>query len=433
MFDSCFVSHNTKKAKRAAFLIPVLLIGWSCSNKEEAVPEAAAPVQVATVARKTIQHIVSADAALYPMHQADVMPKISAPVAKFLVDRGDYVQAGQLIATLENHDLLAAEAGAVAKVAQAQANLRTTAAATVPQEEVKARDDVAAATQQVAAAQKLVESRRHLYEQGALARKLLDEAEVSYAQAEATLHTAREHLKALQTISGHEEIATAQAQLAAAQADLRSAQAQVAYSEVRSPIGGIVAARPLYPGDMATTGQPLVTIMDVSRVVARANVPQREVNAIHVGDRATIGPAAGAFTVPGRVTVVSPATTPSTTTVEVWVEADNPHNELRPGGTVRTNIVAATIPNAVVVPEAALVASPEGGTVVWTVADGRANPRPVTIGTREGNAVQILSGVAPGQQVITAGALGLEADAKVRIEQSAPPTLSESEHVGRKP
>jgi HlyD family secretion protein len=402
-------------------LLSLLLATAACSKKEEPETEAAAPVQVALAVRDTIHRVVAADAVIFPVDQANVMSKISAPVTKFHVNRGDHVKAGQLIATLENRDLVAAVAAAKAQLAQAEANLRTVASSTVPEAETRALTDVQTAQEQVNTSQKLLESRRKLYEEGAIARKLVDEAEVAYTQAKAQLDVSREHQRIIQHTANREQIAAAQAQVEAARAQLQSAEAQLAYSEVRSPIGGIVSDRPLYPGDMASTGQPLATIVDISRVVARANVPQSQASTLKVGDPATIIVASGNLEVPGKVIVVSPATDPSSTTIQVWVESNNPKEQLKPGVTVRAEVVAQTIPSAVVVPVTALLPASEGsGAVVVTVAGNTAHIRPVTVGAREGDKVQILSGVQPGEAVVTTGGLGLEEGAKVRVVPANP-------------
>ncbi len=404
--------------KTILLLSPLLLVISACSKKEAPEAEVAAPVQVTAAARETMHRIVIADAVIFPVDQANVMSKVSAPVAKFYVNRGDHVKAGELIARLENRDLTAAVAAAKAQLAQSEANLRTVTSSTVPEAEIKAKTDVQAAQEQLDAAQKLVESRRKLYQEGALARKLVDEAQVAFAQAKAQLETAQEHLRASQSVGNREQIVTARAQVDAAQAQLQAAEAQVAYSEVRSPISGIVADRPLYPGDMASTGQPLATIVDISRVVARANVPQTEASAVHVGDPATVKETSGTLELPGKVTVVSPAADPNSTTMQVWVQSANPGEKLKPGISVRAEILAQTIPDATVVPASAILSGPEGGTTVVTVsADHKATVRPVTLGAREGDKVQILSGIAPGDQVVTTGGLGLENGAGVRIVQ----------------
>ena len=123
---------------------------------------------------------------------------------------------------------------------------------------------------------------------------------------------------------------------------------QLSYAQIHSPIAGVVADRPVYPGEMAASGTPLVSIVDISQVVARANVPVKEAASIKVGRPARIAGPDG--DIPGKVTVVSPAVDPNTTTVEVWVQAANPGEKLKPGGTVRVAIIAETIQNTIVVP-----------------------------------------------------------------------------------
>src|SRR6266851_10374733 len=85
-----------------------LLAVSGCSKKAQKEAEPIVPVQVTAVRQDSIRRIVTADAVLYPQDQAAVMPKISAPVGKFLVNRGDHVRRGQLLAVLENRDLQAA-------------------------------------------------------------------------------------------------------------------------------------------------------------------------------------------------------------------------------------------------------------------------------------------------------------------------------------
>jgi HlyD family secretion protein len=416
---------------RAAIALTVLLAG--CGKKEEKEVEAPAPVQVAPVERATMHKIVEADAVLWARDQASVMPKISAPVQKFLANRGDHVKAGQLIAVLENRDLRASASASKGQLDQAEANLRTTTGVTVPEAIVKARTDVTSAQQQVDAAQKLLESRRNLFQQGALARRLVDEAQVQYAAAAAALATAQEHLRAQQSVGNQEQVKTAQAQVESARGSFQSAEAQVAYSEVRSPITGVISDRPLFAGDLASTGQPLFVVMDISRIVARANVPQTEAVSVKVGQPATIRLTDRAFEVPGKVTVVSPATDPASTTVQVWVEAPNPNEQLKPGTSVRVAITVATLNDATVVPATAIVPAEEGGSAVVTVSGSNtAHQKKVEVGVREGDKVQIVSGVSPGDQVIVVGAVGLEDKAKVRIVKPGEKDEDEKDDKGGK-
>ena len=409
-------------ARRIVFvaLSALALFGCGKSKGKEGGEEneAASPVQVEAARRGPIDHIVTADAVLYPVNQSNVTTKIAAPVERVLVNRGDHVRAGQLLAVLENRDLTAAVGESRGQVEAAQAAYQTTTGATVPEDRTKAQADVQAGAQTLDAARRLYENRVALQKQGALAQKLVDDARVAMAQAQSQYETAQRHLEALNQVSQREQIAAAKAQVDSAQAHLSSAEAQLSYARITSPITGIVADRPVYPGEMAGSGSAVATIVDISRVIARANVPVKEAAAIRVGRPATITGAQGS--IGGKVTVVSPAVDPSTTTVEVWVQAANPGERLKPGGTVRISINAETIQNAVLVPAAALLNSDEGGQMVLVVSsDSLAHERKVNVGVQQGDTVQIVSGVNEGENVITQGGLGLEDKAKVVVQKPA--------------
>src|SRR5439155_23354183 len=123
----------------------------ACGSKEKETPPVV-PVQVAPAIRGSIRQIVTADAILYARDQANIMPKISAPVRRFLVNRGDHVKQGQLLAVLENRDLVGGAVASKGQYAQAEANYRTTASASVPEQVTKAQADVEAARQALDAA-----------------------------------------------------------------------------------------------------------------------------------------------------------------------------------------------------------------------------------------------------------------------------------------
>src|SRR5579871_4973179 len=109
----------------------VLALLAACGKKEAEKEKAPPPVQVTAVSQATIQRIVSGDGALFPIDQANLMPKITAPVQHFYVNRGDHVKRGQLLGILENRDLVAAAAESQGAVEQAESNLRTTEVSTV--------------------------------------------------------------------------------------------------------------------------------------------------------------------------------------------------------------------------------------------------------------------------------------------------------------
>jgi RND family efflux transporter MFP subunit len=167
--------------------------------------------------------------------------------------------------------------------------------------------------------------------------------------------------------------------------------------------------------------------MDVSNVVARVNVPSSEAVMVKPGQEASLKLSDGGMEFPGTVVVVSPATDPNSATLQVWIRIPNPGERLKPGATVHASIVTETIKNAMLVPQAAILPGEEGGTAVLVVSsDSVAHKRNVQLGVRQGDKVQVVNGVLPGEDVVTVGGMGVDDKAKVKIiEATAPPTEEE--------
>ena len=408
---------------RLCFCVALGATVTACARKEEAASEPVTPVQVAEVVKGTIHDIVTADAVLYPKDQANINAKISAPVRRFLVNRGDHVKQGQLVAELENRDLVAAATESRGQLDQAESNARVTTAS-VPEQMTKAQTDVDAARAATDAAQKLLDSRQQLFGR----RHRPEAGRRSAGRARAGAGAARHRPATSGRAAGRRPAGNGQgaaAQVEAARGHHETAQAQVAYSEIRSPITGVVTDRPVYAGEMANAGMPLLTVVDMSSIVARVNLSQTQAKNVKVGNEATLTPIDGTAEVSGKVTIVSPAVDPNSTTVQVWVQAVNPGERLRAGASVHVTIVAATIDGATTVPASAILPAEEGGTMVVTIDEtNTANHTKVQEGVREGDRVQVLmelqpdgtiEGVQPGDRVVIVGGLGLEDGAKVRI------------------
>src|SRR5262249_10402119 len=400
-----------------------------CKGKEKKV-EAEIPVQAAVVQKSDISRIVNAEAVVWPIAQAMITPKINSPVRKFCVVRGQKVRNGQLLAELENRDLAAARLDNQGAYEQAQAAYATSVDATLPEDIQKANLDVQTAQKALDAAQKMYSSREALFQQGALPRKDLDQAAVGLAQAQAQYDEAKKHLDSLNAVVKQQTVKSATGQLTSAKGKYLAAEAQLSYTEIRSPIDGVVTDRPLYPGEMASTSTPLVTVMDTSSIIAKAHIPQSNALLLQKGENATVT-VPGADPVPGTVTVVSPALDPNSTTVEIWIQAKNPKQQLRPGLTAQIAITTQTIHDALVIPASALL-NVEGTKAEVMVIDSnsRVQGRDVETGIKSEQGVQILSGLKLGEQVVSQGAYGLpekkEAESrgliwplKVKIEKPA--------------
>jgi len=399
-----------KSSVVALLLVSALALSACAASKEEeeAEPDRVVSVEVAPALSTSIQLRVSAEAVLYPIQQASIAPKITAPVRAFHVERGSAVRAGQVLAELESQDLGAAVAENQAASDQAEATYEVTARATVPQEVQKAELDVRAAQDALNAQQKRYDSLQDLYKQGAIAQREVNDALVTLTQARNQLEIAQRVQRDLQGFGRDQSLRAAAAQRDAAKRRLEASQVQLSYSKIVSPINGIVTDRPLFAGETAPAGGPLLTVMDLSSVIARAHISQEDATKLKVGNPASLFPPDGGPAVSGKVTQISPALDPLNTTVEVWVQAANAGARMKAGTSVRVEIVARNEPIALVVPEPAVVTDEHGETFVMLVAEGdKPKKQAVVLGIHDAGNVQVVEGLKGGDRVVSTGAFEL--------------------------
>ncbi|MBS1818639.1 MAG: efflux RND transporter periplasmic adaptor subunit [Acidobacteria bacterium] len=388
----------------ATGLAVAVLASGACRQQEEAEAPPVMTVDVAPVLLSSIQQTVRTDAVLFPKQQAAIVPKVTAPVRVLHVQKGSRVKAGQLLLELESRDLAGAAAESRASAQLADATYETTARGAVPQELQKAELDVRAGKDALDAAQAAFNNRQALFKEGAIAQKDVNDAQVALSQARASYESARKRLEDLQSFGHDQELKAAAAQREAARARDQAAQAQLGYTRITSPIDGVVTDLPFYPGESAPSGAPVVTVMDVSQMVARAHVAQADVARLAVGNAAhIIGP--DGVPVDATVTQISPALDPGGTTVEVWAQAENTDGKLRAGATVRVELIARTVANALVIPEAAVLTASTGSTFVIVIDnENRPHLRKITVGVRDSGNAEVTEGLENGQRVATTGA-----------------------------
>jgi HlyD family secretion protein len=201
-----------------------------CAAKAEAEVSPTVTVQVGAAENEPIQRKVIADATLYPLDQAAIVPRIAAPVRKFYVDKGSKVHAGQLLAELEAPDLAGAVTEQEGGLNQAQATYDT--------QIQKVKSDEELAKQELDQQQKLYDGRLALFKQGAVAQKDVDDAKVNLLQAKNAYDLAQKQL----------DLKLAEGNLTAAKGKTASAAAQLSYTKIESPIDGVVTDRPVASG-----------------------------------------------------------------------------------------------------------------------------------------------------------------------------------------
>jgi multidrug efflux pump subunit AcrA (membrane-fusion protein) len=429
-------NRNPIISGRRGLLVAIVCLGALLSGckKTEDVASPEVSVQAEKVERKPLTEYVSGEAILMPQAQAAIVPKISAPIKKFFVQRGSRVKNGQLLAVLENADLAAAVQDSQGALKQADASYATTTKAGVIEDLQKAQLDLAQAKANLDLQQSIVNARQNLLQQGAIPRRDLDTAQAALVQAKAAYDIANQHLNSLKSVSQSATISSAEGALESAKGKYEAAQAGLSYSEIRSPIDGVVTDRPLYAGEMANTGQAIVTVMDTSSLLAKVHLAQQQTIGLKLGDDATLTFTGQDEPAHGKISLISPALDAGSTTLEVWVTVPNKTGKYKAGTPVHVSLAARTLPDAVTVPNEALISTKSGTSAVMVVGpDSVAHQKDVKTGITDGHDTQILSGVQPGDQVVTKGAYGMDDGTKVKIVAAGAEDDATGDAKGEKP
>ncbi|MGH9917861.1 MAG: efflux RND transporter periplasmic adaptor subunit, partial [Nitrososphaerales archaeon] len=327
---------------------------------------------------------IDADAILDPLAQAALAPRISSPIRAEYVQRGSHVHRGELLVTLDDRDLQGNALDSKGGLSQAQAAYAAATRATIPEAVQKAQLDVDQTKANLAVAQRTADERNRLFHQGAVSAYDAHTATAAAVQAKAAYDEAVQHLASVRNTTQSTSTQAAQGQLTSAQGRYINAQAQVGFANLRSPIEGVVTDRPLFPGEMAQAGTPILTVMDTSSLIAKLHIAQSSAQQLAVGSPAEVHVPGLATPVHATVSLISPALDPGSTTVEVWLKLPNPDGRLKVGTPVHAVIRGAVVPNALRIPTSALLPAPDGnGTIVMIAgADGAAHIRPVQVGIR---------------------------------------------------
>jgi HlyD family secretion protein len=410
-----FMMRSNATVSASLFLLSSALLA-ACSPPEKE-PEPLVSVQVVHAKREVVELEVSAQAVVFPLQQAVITPKITSTISKFNVQRGAHVKQGQVLAVLENADLASAAEQSKGEYEQAEAGYATTTGATVPEQLQKAELDAAAYKAAFDAQQKVYIARKNLFDQGAIPRRDLDTAEVALAQARSQNEQAQKQLIDLQHLGMEQALKSATGQLSAAKGKFQNARAQLSYSEIRSPIDGVVTDRPQFPGELAAANVPLLTVMNTSKLIAKAHISQTEAVWLKVGNPAELVLPSLDEPIPAKVTLISPALDPGSTTVEVWVETLKPNAAIKPGMSVTVNINAMSVKDALAVPASAVYKTPEGADYLLLAgSDNKAQLTKVKVGLRGKELAEIQAGLKEGDSVITVGGYALPDGTKIAVE-----------------
>jgi HlyD family secretion protein len=217
--------------------------------------------------------------------------EISGKLKEILVEEGDRVQAGQVIAVLENSDYRARVASAEARLRQAEAELRRILNGARHQERLQAQAGVEEAEAVLENARIEMKRRQSLYRDGFISREEVDRSEREYQVAKARYEASLQHQALINAAAREEDRSKAQADVALARAQLDEARARLEKTMIRSPLTGVVLRKYLKTGESVISDaphMPIITVADTTILRVRVDVDETDVGKIRIGQRAYV-------------------------------------------------------------------------------------------------------------------------------------------------
>ncbi len=359
------------------------------------------PSKLAKVEKGDLAKSVVATGKVEPITKVEVKSKASGIVKKLLVEYGDRVKKGQLLAQLDKVEIEAGVEQSRAALQGAQANLK---GAQADYERAK----VDAESPDVPLLKRAYDRAIHMAKDGVVSESALDDAEKGYKLAVNKQNVARAQMTVLQA-----KIAQSEAEVAHDQANLKQLLEQLNYTDIVSPIDGIILSRDVEMGDavssilvLGSSATLVMTLGDTSEVYVKGKVDESDIGRVYLGQPARIK--VESFkdkTFNGVVTKISPmgVEKDNVTTFEVRVSINNPGGELRAEMTANAEIILDEHKSVLQIPEGAIIYDKDRKASV-DVPDpkGKDGQRKVAIniGISNGAKTEVLSGVKEGDQVI---------------------------------
>lgn len=369
------------------------------------------PADAMVVEQRTLVRTLQFSARVASQTRVDVGSTVTGRVQAVLVAEGAAVKQGQALLRLESQELSAALTQAEAAERQAAARLAGLRSTGV----VSAQAAVSQAEAAARAAQAAWERTQQLVTQGFLSGAALDEARRTRDVAQAQLDSAR----AQQRASGERgaDQAQALAQLAAAQAASQAARAKLAQTELLAPADGRVLLREVEPGQIVQPGKALLGLALAGPVEIVAQVDERFLDQLRAGQTASVlADAYASQRFAAQVLSIAPSVDAQRGSIEVKLALlEAAPAFLREDMTLSVEVETARVDGARVLPLTALRApAADGSATVLVVDAGRAKERSVRLGLRTLEAVEVVDGLAEGDQVLVGGAL--QADQRLRVQ-----------------
>jgi len=401
------VNGNGSKKKRKKWLIitivvvVVVLVGAAVVYALSSGGGKIDPTKLAKVERHDLAKSVVATGKVQPITNVEIKSKASGIVKKLYVDAGDKIKKGQLLAQLDKEEIQA-------QVEQGHASLAASQASLTGAQADYERAKVDAEGPDVPLLKRAYERAIGMAKEGVVSTSALEDAQKNYELALNKQNVSKAQATVLKA-----KIAQSQGQLAQDRANLKQLEEQLSYTDIESPIDGVVLSRDVEMGDavssilvLGSSATLVMTLGDTSSVYVKGKVDESDIGKVYLGQPARIK--VESFkdkTFNGVVTKISPmgVEKDNVTTFEVRVSINNPGGELKAEMTANAEIILEEHKSVLQIPEGAIIYDKDKKASVEvpdaSAKDGK-KKMAVNIGISNGAKTELLSGLKEGDQVV---------------------------------
>jgi multidrug efflux pump subunit AcrA (membrane-fusion protein) len=393
----------------------VILSG--CSKPAPQRGAMALDVEVAQAQRRNIATYLTLDGQIAPLLESTLSFQQSGPVTAIYVNQGDRVSKGELLSKIDDSTLRAQLGQAEAQIAQNSAQAQSQAL-NVPITQSQTTQAVESAREALANAKLTYTQNQQLYKQGYVSMTALENSHAAYVAAQSQYQTAIANRGTTNVQSSSAE--AARQAVRAAQANANTLRTQISQTSLYSPFDGIVTARLMDPGAMATPSTPVLRLDKVDTVWVNVNVPDEDLAYVHSGTKVNFTASqAGDRKFNGTIYTVNAVPTQGTLSYQARINQPNPDYALRGGMLVSVTVQKERHNNTIVVPRQAVAQSDQGSNVFIVTGGNKAEQVPVDVGIQTDTLSEVHSPrISPGTLVITTRPDALQNGSTVAIAGS---------------
>ena len=395
------------------------------SKQAEQSSDQAIPVETVRLSKGGILRTSTQIGTVQPFQEAELFAKVSGYLKILNVDYGSKVKRDQLLAEIDDPEVVTEAEKAAADVEQVKAAV-VQAEAFI--ESAKADRDAAASAVEQAEAEvdryismrtfhsKKFARYKELVKSKAIPQEIADEEEEGYESARASelasrkavLNSKAQHRATIARVAKAEaDLTEAKANVHVAEAKKATADVLVRYTKITSPYDGVITKRNFFPGAFIRSAAeggivPILTVARTDKVRAITAIPDRDVPLTDVGDPAEVTlDAMGTEVFKGKVSRFADSEDPSSRTMHTEIDLDNPKDRIKPGMYGIAKVILDTATKNSTLPAYCLVGeSKDGNGELFIIKDGKAKKTKVTVGADDGIRVEVLSGITADDEVI---------------------------------